>query len=106
MSRREATLASALPCLFALTAAASHVKVAAAASSSPASRELQKTYDGYSSTYDSLDGGPLAKALGLEVRDPTALCTLAAHARHRKDGPSLTRELFLCLHPLSVPAPS
>lgn len=52
---------------------------AAAPASSAAAEELREDYDGYSTDYDALDGGPLAKWLGLDA----ARAQLVGRARGR-----------------------
>ena len=61
-------------------AAASAAVAAPAAAASPAATErLRRDYDGYSTGYDSLDGGPLAAWLGLDK----ARAELVGRARGR-----------------------
>ena len=92
--------------LLAATSAALARPARAAAPPRPSPADVARDYDGFAATYDSLDGGPLAAALGLP-----ALRTAAA-ARTRGDvlevavGTGLGLESYWIGHGCPVPAAS
>lgn len=89
-----------------LAAAAAAVRPARAAPARPSPADVARDYDGYAATYDALDGGPLASALGLPALRAAAAGRTRGDVLEVAVGTGLGLAAYWTGHGVAVPPPS